>query len=181
MHLSKRPTRGENRFAKIQGDRRPPGRGVSYISEIKKLQKIEKNIVKKFRLFRITERFVKYRVKIGPTLGIIQRQEVKVQTFCRTSNSEEVLSKQTWNLLAINAWDLHKNIYEVKGTYVQACEHFFRPPNRTTQEKVVASRSDFEHEDRELTVDSGASLHMTSKNELTSCEKIPSEDQKTPA
>ena len=69
-------------------------------------------------------------------------------------------------------WDLHKNIFKVKKTtYTQECEQFFRPPNSTTPEKVVASRSDCEHEDRELIVDSGASLHMMSKNEPNSGEK----------
>ena len=46
----------------------------------------------------------------------------------------------------------------------------FRLPNRTTQENVVASRSDSEHEEREFIVDSGASLHLMSKCELTSGE-----------
>ena len=46
--------------------------------------------------------------------------------------------------------------------------NFPTPPNRTTQEKVVASRSFCYHEDKEFIVDSGASLHMVSKNEFTS-------------
>ena len=65
------------------------------------------------------------------------------------------------------ARNLHRNIEKFKGTYVQACERFFRPSNRTTQEQVVTSRL----EGREFIVDSGASLHMTSKSELTSGEK----------
>ena len=39
------------------------------------------------------------------------------------------------------------------------------------EEEVVASRSDCHHEDREFTVDSGASLHMMSQNKLTCGEK----------
>ena len=58
------------------------------------------------------------------------------------------------------AWDLHKNFCKAKETCVQACEQITRPPNKTTQEQVVASRSDCEHEDREFMMDSGASLHM---------------------
>ena len=42
------------------------------------------------------------------------------------------------------AWDLHKHEYTVKGTYVQACDKFFSQPNKTTQEKVVASQADCE-------------------------------------
>ena len=45
-------------------------------------------------------------------------------------------------------WHLHKNIHKVKGTYVLACEKFFQSPNRASQEKVVASRSDSEHGER---------------------------------
>ena len=41
----------------------------------------------------------------------------------------------------------------------------------TTHEKVVASRPDCEHEHREFIVESGASLHMMSKNELPLGEK----------
>ena len=41
----------------------------------------------------------------------------------------------------------------------------------TTKEKVAASRSHCEYEEHEIIVDSGASLHMMSKNELTSGEK----------
>ena len=63
----------------------------------------------------------------------------------------------------------------------KACEQFFRLPNWTTQETVVASRLDCEHERQEFIVDSGASLHMMSKNELTSGgEKMPSADSKEP-
>ena len=59
----------------------------------------------------------------------------------------------------------------VKGTHCcQACDKFFRPPNSTTQEKVVASRSDCEHESQEFIVDSGASLHMMIKYGFTSGE-----------
>ena len=68
-----------------------------------------------------------------------------------------------------------RDVWKVKWICDQACENFFRPPNRTTQEKVVASGSDCEHEEREFTVDSGASLHMMSKDEVTSSEK----DQRT--
>ena len=35
------------------------------------------------------------------------------------------------------AWDVHKNRKKVKGTHVQACEEFFRPPNKTPQRKLL--------------------------------------------
>ena len=65
-----------------------------------------------------------------------------------------------------------------KGTYVQACEKFFRPPNKTAQEKVVTSRSECEHENQEFIVDSGASLHTMRRSSLV--KKVPSEDGKKP-
>ena len=76
-----------------------------------------------------------------------------------------------WTLLATIAWDLHKTPNKVTGIYVHAMENFFRPPNRTTREKVVPSRSDCENKKSESLKDSGASLHMMCKNELTSLEK----------
>ena len=48
------------------------------------------------------------------------------------------------------AFDLHKNIYKDEETSVQASEKLSRPPNRACQEKVVATRLDCNHEDREL-------------------------------
>ena len=48
---------------------------------------------------------------------------------------------------------------------------FFLAPNRTSQEKVVASRSDCNSENRAFIVDSGASLDQMSESEITSGEK----------
>ena len=53
-------------------------------------------------------------------------------------------------------------------------------PAGSTQEKVVESRSGCEREDREFFADSGPSLHMMSKNELTSSEKGTIRRSKTP-
>ena len=63
--------------------------------------------------------------------------------------------------------DLHKNMSKVKETCVHACE-IFRPRNKTTQEKVDASRSHCENEDRKFIVDCGVSLYTMSKKGLTS-------------
>ena len=73
--------------------------------------------------------------------------------------------------LRTQTWDLHKNRYKDKETYVQTCGKILRPPNRTSQEKAVASRSDCNREDRDFIVKSGASLHTMSKNELSSGEE----------
>ena len=68
-------------------------------------RKIGKNIVKKFQLSRIFERFVKEREKKGPILRIIQQGEQNSRSpnaLCSTCSSECVQSlvKLTWNLLA---------------------------------------------------------------------------------
>ena len=74
------------------------------------------------------------------------------------------------------SWDLHKNIKSERDFALRRVKSL-PTSKRTTEEKVVASRSDCEREDREFIVDSGESLHMRSKNELTSGEHTPSEDQ----
>ena len=109
---------------------------------------------------------------------------VEMRMLCRTSNSEvvRILLKQTWNLLARGHGTCTRTYTKPKETCVQACEQITRPPNKTTQEQVVASRSNCEHEDREFMMDSGASLHMMSENEVTHLvvKKIPSEDANEP-
>ena len=57
----------------------------------------------------------------------------------------------------------------VTGICAEACEHFFRPPNRSSQEKVAASRSDYHHQNREFIVDSGA--HMMSESALAAGQR----------
>ena len=59
----------------------------------------------------------------------------------------------------------------VPGTYAKSKENMFkhvknsfRPPNKTSQKKVVASQIE------EIMVDDGASRHMISNNELPSGE-----------
>ena len=97
-------------------------------------------------------------------------EAVEVPMLCHTSDSEvvQILLKQTWNLLRKHAWDLHKNMYKVKGHMFRHVKNSSPPSNRTSQGQVVASRSDCEHEGREVIADSGASLHKMSENEITS-------------
>ena len=61
--------------------------------------------------------------------------------------------------------EVDKNSYKINGTSFQECEFFFRPPNRTTQQKVVAPRSDCHH------CQVGESLRMMSRNALASGAK----------
>ena len=97
---------------------------------------------------------------------------VEVRMLRRASKSEVVQSllKQTWNLPARKHGSCTRTLLVSKGLLFSHVKHSLRHSNRSTQETVVASRSDSEHEDREFIVDSGASLHMMSQNELTSGE-----------
>ena len=58
--------------------------GVSAIPLKSILQKIVKHSVKKFRLSRVTEPFVKEREKKGPTLGTTQKKANKAVQVRRT-------------------------------------------------------------------------------------------------
>ena len=82
---------------------------------------------------------------VGQELVGTQHKYVETPTFY-TISEKKGLIKVDRGLIP------HDNLY------VQACETFFRPPNRATLEKVVASWSGCEHKNREFTVDSGASL-----------------------
>ena len=132
------------------------------------LQTVAKNIAKKFPLSRTAERSVQQRQRKGHTLRFVQQSGQSGRSPNPLSYEQlgrcADFMKQTWNLFAKKAWDRHKIKNKVKGSFVQACEKLFRPPNKTTQEKVVASRSDCEHEHREISEDSGASLHMMSSH-----------------
>ena len=146
---------------------KPSVRCLSDSSETNFYRTLRNHVVEKFRLFRAAERLSKSaKSEVTPSefYNMVDKA-VEVRMLCRTRNSEFVksFSKQTWHL--------HSNRYEVEGAYLQACDKVFRPSSSTTQEKVVASRSDFDHEDRAVIVDSGVSFHVMSKNEITSGEK----------
>ena len=69
---------------------------------------------------------------------------------CHTNNSEivQIFLEAHMEFALKKAWDFHKNIYVVKGTFVQSCEN-----------------------SSDLQLVSGASLHMMRNNELTSGEE----------
>ena len=149
--------------------------GVSGIPVTSMLQKIGGEGVKYFRLSHVAERCGKEREKEGHTFDIFQRsgetgRSSSALSYEQFQSCADVIGR-TWNSLARKTGICTNTNYKVKGTSIQACDNFFRQPNRATREKVVASRSDCKHEDREFIVDCGASLHMMSKNELASGEK----------
>ena len=129
--------------------------GMSAIPVRSALQNIGGEVARKFRQSRVAKRSVQQREKKCHTLRIIQQ--------CgENGRRPNALSSEQLGCCAAfidasmksfgTAFSTHK------GTQVLACEKFFTPPNRTTQEKVVVSRSNVHHEDRELIVESGANL-----------------------
>ena len=145
--------------------------GVPAVPAKSILQNMENNIVKKFRLARVSERRVQERGKKGPTLGIMQHVGQSGLSPNALSYEQleimQIFLKQTWNF-ARKKWACAKKDVESKP-----CGKCFGPPNKATQEKVVAPRSSCEHEAREFIVNSGTSLDMR-KNELRkrNCQKI---------
>ena len=100
-------------------------------------------MVKKFRQARVADRFVKERDKKAHTLGMLRPGGENNR--CPDALSFEQLGSCASLIMEFarkKAWDLPKNIYEVKGTYIQAYENIFRPPNSNSLEKVIASHSD---------------------------------------
>ena len=117
---------------------------------------------------------MKEREKKGPTFGI-EPQGGQSSRSPNALSHEQLgccaeLLKQTCELLATQHGTCTRT-YKKSGLMFKHVNNKIRGPNRTIQEKVVASRSDCEHADREFIVDSGASLNIMSKNELTSGEK----------
>ena len=117
-------------------------RVMSIVSE-----KVGKHFVEKFRLPPVAERLVKEREKKGPTLGMIYNNmhtAFEVHMFCRTRNSDVVLlSLSKHETCSQESMGLaQEHMQKSKRLVLKHVIKFFRPPSRTPQEKVVASRSD---------------------------------------
>ena len=126
-----------------------------------------KNIVKKFRLSRGAERFVKEREKKGHTLGMRQQG-------CRSPNAlsyEQLGSRADFieantEFARKQASDLLKNMFmESKGLM------FKRLKNSSDLQTGQLTLGQIANRKLENIVDSGASLHLKSMNELTSGEQ----------
>ena len=123
--------------------------------------RLERTLRKSSDYLALRNVFHQDREKKGPTLGICQPcgqsgRSPKALSYEQLGSCAEVF-EANMEFARKKAWDLHKRKNNVKRTYVQACEKFFRPPNRATQEKVVASGSDCNHENREFIADSSIS------------------------
>ena len=87
-----------------------------------------------------------------------------------TSSMEEKARKAAWIFL-------HKNLYKVAGSYSENRHNVFRPSPASN----VSSPSLTKSKETEFIVDSGASLHMLSKSDLTSEEQETIQKSKGPA
>ena len=71
----------------------------------------------------------------------------------------------------MGAWDLHKYMYIVNGTFMSWQVNISSyHPTEQLKRTIATSRSDCVNKNREYIVDSGASLHMM---------RTPSENQET--
>ena len=110
----------KNHFAEIiaKGDLL---HGVSAI-RVKSISKnIANNMVKKFRLSLVAEQLVRAREKKGPTLGIKQQGGQSGRSpdalLCEQLASCAGFIRTNMEFPRKKAWDLHKNMYKVKGNY----------------------------------------------------------------
>ena len=108
---------------------------------------------------------IKIRERKGPSRGIIQKCAPHERSPCAPKfgerSHEETLHQERCARKA--AWDLAKNIYKLKYS------------DRTTlytpiEAKAMVAPTSTRPEEREFVVDSGASMHMVSKRELSSGE-----------
>ena len=114
--------------------------GMSAIPAKSISQQLGKNIVKKFRLSRIAERFVNKTSEERSNLGDqITRWTKQSKSECSVVRATRKLCgdllKQEWNMLT-KAWDLQKDTYKAKRTYVQACENSSDLPTKQLKGKL---------------------------------------------
>ena len=126
------------------------------------LQKCGKNMFKQYSLSRVAERFgASARGMVTPRELYNKVDEmVDLQMLCRMSISEvvQMLVRRTWKWIARKRGLAQTNDAKSKELAPRLVNNLFRPPNRTIQEKVVGSRSDCHHEDRNKSLWTAADL-----------------------
>ena len=136
--------------------------------------RLGKNFVNKVPLSGVATRFVEECEKKSQTSGILQQNGQNDRcpdalSYAQLGSCSDFI-EANMDSARKKEWELRKNRNWIKRTCVQECEKI-RQPNKTDREKAVESLSHGNYENREFNVDSGASLQMMSKNELTSGEK----------
>ena len=93
---------------------------------------------------------------------------VKSRRLWRTNNLEVTQSIEVYMEFVVRTLGFWSKLQTLsKELFSQEGKHFFRPPNGTTLEEVLASLLNLHKEDRQFIVDSGASLLMMSTSATT--------------
>ena len=131
--------------------------------------------VRRVRFTRAALRQANIRENRGPSLGKIQvkiphRRSPNAMKF--EDRSPEETAKQERRARG-KAWNLARNIYKLK----ERDKTTFRSP---TDKWIMPASSTIKPEEREFVVDSRASMHMISKNDLNSAELETMRTSKSP-
>ena len=108
----------------------------------------------------------KNRERKGPSPGVIQKCEPHERNLCTPRSEDRTQDESLHQERCARrvAWDSAKRVYKLKNTD----KALFYSPIETRAMLAPTSRSP---EEREFVVDSGASMHMLSKKDLSSDEK----------
>ena len=117
---------------------------------------------------------IKIRERKGPSRGFIHKCEPHERNLCAPKfeerSQEETLHQERCARRA--AWDLAKSVYKLKNTGKAT---FYSP----VEARAMPARTSKLPEDREFVVDSGASMHMLCKKDLSSAEMDTLQDPGT--
>ena len=118
---------------------------------------------------------IKIRERKGPSRGVIQKCEPHERNPCaprfEERTQEETLHQERGARKV--AWNLAKNVYKLKNTDTAT---FYSP----IEARATLAPTSKSPEERELVVDSGASMHMLSKKDLSSEELETLRRSRTP-
>ena len=114
--------------------------GVSTVPIKSIVQQVGTTFVIKFQILRVSKLFCSRARENKTRIGEYGRSSNGL-SYEQLGGCAQFLEKCSQECLGPT-----QNKRHVKGTDLQACEAFFRSPNKATQEKVDASRSDCDHE-----------------------------------
>ena len=123
------------------------------------------NAIQRVRFTKSTLRYASIRDKKGPSLGKIQVQNPyqRSPNAVKFENRSHEETERQERCAQSKAWDLAKKFNKLKANDKAT---FFSP----AEKRVLLVTSTKEPEEREFAVDSGASMHMVSKQDLNSAE-----------
>ena len=162
--------KGARQLGSVFQDTEPP----ESVPSLRKSTKVLGSI-RRVRFTKATQRHADIRENEGPSLGKIQ---VKVPhkrspyALCFEDRSQEETEKQE-RCVRGDAWRLAKNISELKEKDKAT---FLLPYQRMVSPSAIRN----EPEEKDIVVDSGASMHMLSRKDMNSAEKETVRVSKSP-